>query len=53
MSPWGYPTPSGLVPYFQTEDAATVAGVNDKNVFLINGNGWISYGDTFSEYVPI
>jgi hypothetical protein len=52
MSPWGFPTPSGLVPYFQDEDAAVLArvGTHDKNVFLINGNGWIQYGDTFSEY---
>ncbi|EIN09373.1 hypothetical protein PUNSTDRAFT_126308 [Punctularia strigosozonata HHB-11173 SS5] len=50
MSPWGYPTPSGLVPYFQTEDAAVVAGVKDKNVFLVNGTGWIQYGDTFPDY---
>jgi hypothetical protein len=51
MSPWGYPEPQGVVPYFNAEDSAVLAGVNDKNVFLVNGTGWIEYGDTFPEYV--
>jgi hypothetical protein len=52
MSPWGVPTAGGVVPYFQAEDAAVLArvGAHDKNVFLINGNGWIQFGDTFPEY---
>jgi hypothetical protein len=53
MSPWGYPTPTGVVPYFDAEDAATIAGVHDSNVFLVNGTGWITYGDTFPECVPL
>jgi hypothetical protein len=51
MSPWGFPTPYGVVPYFDAEDSAVLAGVNDKNVFLVNGTGWIQYGDTFPECV--
>jgi hypothetical protein len=49
MSPWGLATPTGVEPYFQAETAATVAGVHDSNVFLVNGTGWITYGDTFPE----
>lgn len=49
MSMFGYPAPTGVQPYFNEEDAKTVAGVNDKNVHLLNTTGWIAVGDTFSE----
>jgi hypothetical protein len=53
MSPWGYPEPQGVQPYFNAEDAAVLAGVHDQNVHLINGTGWIEYGDTFPECVAL
>jgi hypothetical protein len=51
MSPWGYVSPAGVRPYYNAEDAAAIAGVHDANVHLINGTGWIQYGDAFPEYV--
>jgi hypothetical protein len=50
MSPWGLAEPAAVVPYLQDEDAAVVPRLYDKQVFLMNGNGWIQFGDTFPEY---
>jgi hypothetical protein len=53
ISAFGFPTPQGLIEYFQAEDTATLNGVKGKDVHLVNGTGWVQYGDTFPEYVPL
>jgi hypothetical protein len=46
---WGYAGSWGVAPYFDAEIAGVIAGVNDKNVHLVNTTGWIGPGDTFDE----
>ncbi|KAJ7821224.1 SGNH hydrolase-type esterase domain-containing protein [Mycena olivaceomarginata] len=55
FTPWGWPNPDGTVSqYFEGQyqkivDLRHASG--DKNVFLVDTTGWVSYADVFPENV--
>ncbi|KAJ8474756.1 hypothetical protein ONZ51_g7001 [Trametes cubensis] len=57
FTPWGWPNADGTVSYYYQGQYERIVRERqlsgDRNTFLVNTTGWVTWEDVFPEYVPL